>query len=168
MIAANLPGVGEMALWGLAATVAMTGILQAANGLGLSRLSIPFLVGTIFTGNRRKATMLGFAFYIIGGWAFALLYFLFFASLGHFSWWFGAILGFLHGLFLLVAAMPVLPFFHPRMATGYDGAEARPQLEPPGFMGLHYGSGTPLSLLVAQTLYGAVLGGLPQLRDLFA
>lgn len=164
MIAANLPSAIEMALWGLAATVAMTGILQGANGLGLSRLSIPFLVGTIFTDDRRKATVLGFAFYVVGGWIFALLYFLFFASIGLFTWWFGAMLGFLHGLFLLVAALPVLPFVHPRMASGYDGAVARPQLEPPGFLGLHYGRGTPVSLLAAQTLYGATLGGLPQLQ----
>lgn len=164
MTAGELPPLIDMALWGLAATLAMTGILQGANGLGMSRLSIPFLVGTIFTGNRRKAAALGFALYLLGGWAFALLYFLFFASIGWFSWWLGALLGFLHGLFLLVAALPVLPFVHPRMATGYDSPTARPRLEPPGFLGLHYGRGTPVSMLVAQTLYGALLGGLPQIQ----
>lgn len=163
MNSAVLPSILEMAIWGLAGTVTMTGILQGANGLGLSRLSIPFLVGTIFTANRRKAATVGFAFYIVGGWAFALLYFLFFASIGIYSWWLGAALGFLHGLFLLVAAFPLMPFVHPRMASSYDSPVARPQLEPPGFLGLHYGRGTPVSLLAGQTMYGAVLGGLPQL-----
>lgn len=163
MNSAALPNLLNMGIWGLAATAAMTGVLQAANGVGLSRLSIPFLVGTIFTGNRRKASVIGFAFYMIGGWAFALLYFLFFASVDIFTWWLGAALGFLHGLFLLVAALPLMPFVHPRMASGYDSPVARPQLEPPGFMGLHYGRGTPASVLVAQILYGAILGGLPQL-----
>ena len=163
MILANLPGIGEMAVWGLAATVAMTGILQSASGLGLSRLSIPFFVGTMFTGNRRRATWLGFVIYMAGGWLFALLYFLLFASLGIFTFWLGALVGFLHGLFLLVALLPVLPYVHPRMASSYDAPQARPQLEPPGFLGLHYGGGTPASLLVAQTVYGTVLGGLPQL-----
>ena len=163
MNAGHLPPLVDVALWGLAATVAMTGILQGANGLGMSRLSIPFLVGTIFTGNRRKATIIGFTFYIFGGWVFALLYFLFFASIGVYSWWLGSILGFLHGLFLLVAALPLMPYVHPRMASTYDVPVARPQLEPPGFFGLHYGTGTPASLLVAQTIYGAMLGGLPQI-----
>lgn len=163
MNSAALPNLLNMGIWGLAATVTMTGVLQAANGLGLSRLSIPFLVGTIFTGNRRKASVIGFAFYMLGGWAFALLYFLFFASIHIFTWWLGAVVGFLHGLFLLVAALPLMPFVHPRMASSYDSPVARPQLEPPGFLGLHYGRGTPASILVAQVLYGATLGGLPQL-----
>jgi hypothetical protein len=158
-----LPSIPDMAIWGLAGTVTMTGILLAANGLGLSRLSIPFLVGTILTANRRAANVAGFGFYIAGGWAFALLYFLFFSSIGIYSWWIGAALGFLHGVFLLVAALPLMPFVHPRMASSYDAPVARPQLEPPGFLGLHYGRGTPASFLAAQTLYGAVLGGLPQL-----
>lgn len=158
-----LPAITSMVIWGLAGTVTMTGILVGANGLGLSRLSIPFLVGTIFTANRRTANIIGFALFIAGGWAFALLYFLFFSSIGIYSWWSGAALGFLHGVFLLVAALPLMPFVHPRMASSYDAPVARPQLEPPGFLGLHYGRGTPASLLAAQTLYGAVLGGLPQL-----
>ncbi len=160
---AQLPSLVDMALWGLAATVAMTGILQGANGLGMSRLSIPFVVGTIFTGNRRNATIAGFTVYTLGGWAFALLYFFFFASIGIYSWWLGAILGFLHGLFLLVTALPLMPYVHPRMASSYDLPVARPHLEPPGFLALHYGTGTPASLLVAQVVYGAILGGLPQL-----
>lgn len=163
MIGSALPSMPDMAIWGLAATVAMTGILQAANGFGMSRLNIPFLVGTIFTGDRRKANLMGLAFYIAGGWIFALLYFWFFASIGMFKWWLGAIVGFLHGLFLLVAVLPLIPFLHPRMASSYDEPVARPQLEPPGFLGLHYGTGTPASFLAAQSTYGAVLGALPQI-----
>jgi hypothetical protein len=65
----------SLVLWGLIATVAMTTILSGSQGLGLSRLSLPFLVGTIFTANRSKATIFGFILYVIGGWLFALLYF---------------------------------------------------------------------------------------------
>ena len=53
----NLP---RLLLWGLIATVAMTTILQGSQGLGLSRLSLPFLVGTLFTGNRNRAVVIGF------------------------------------------------------------------------------------------------------------
>jgi hypothetical protein len=79
---ANLPArLPDLLLWGLLATVAMTTILQGAQGMGLSRLSLPFLVGTFFTGDRRRAVMLGFALYTIGGWLFAFLYFLLFDGL---------------------------------------------------------------------------------------
>jgi hypothetical protein len=145
-------------LWGLIATVAMTTILQASQGLGLSRLSLPFLAGTMFTGDRSRATVLGFVAYVIGGWIFAMLYFLFFASVGVATWWLGAVLGILHGLFLLVCALPLLPYAHPRMASEHEGPASTFRLEPPGFMGLNYGRGTPLTLLAAQTVYGATLG----------
>lgn len=162
----SLPELPNIALWGLIATVAMTSVLQGAQGLGLSRLSIPFLVGTMFTSNRRKATILGFSVYVLGGWGFALVYYLLFGSIGQYSWWIGAGLGLLHGLLLLVLALPLLPFVHPRMASNFDGAKARPQLEPPGFLGLNYGGGTPHALLVGQSLYGLILGGLAELQGM--
>lgn len=166
MTGPSLPDLPNIALWGLIATVAMTSILQGAQGLGLSRLSIPFLVGTTFTSNRSKAMILGFSAYVLGGWGFAVVYFLLFSSIGLYNWWIGAGLGLLHGLLLLVMALPLLPFVHPRMASNFDGAEARPQLEPPGFLGLNYGRGTPLALLVGQSLYGLILGGLAQLQGM--
>ena len=145
-------------LWGLIATVAMTAIMQASQGFGLSRLSLPFLVGTFFSGSRDRAVVVGYAVYVLGGWLFAFLYFYLFDSVGLHSWWFGALVGFVHGLFLLVSALPLLPFIHPRMASEYHGATSRRQLEPPGFMAMNYGYGTPVTTLLAQTVYGAVLG----------
>ena len=162
---AALPPFWSMMIWGLLGTVAMTTILQGAQGLGLSRLSLPFLAGTFFTGDRRWAVIVGFTFYVIGGWIFAFLYFLLFASLGVQTWWVGAAAGLMHGLFLLAAALPLLPYIHPRMASEYDGASTTRQLEPPEFMGLNYGHRTPLTTLAGQAVYGAVLGGLPQLQS---
>jgi hypothetical protein len=49
------------------------------------------------------------------------------------------------------------------MASEYDGVSAIKQLEPPGFIGLNYGYRTPMTTLTGQALYGAVLGGFPQL-----
>jgi hypothetical protein len=154
---------GRLLVWGLIATIAMTTILQGSQGLGLSRLSLPFLVGTLFTENRNRAVVVGFVLYTIGGWLFAMLYFLFFASVGHATWWIGALLGFLHGVFLLVGALPLLPYAHPRMASEYDGPCRTYVLEPPGFLALNYGRATPTTTLLAQTVYGATLGGLSQL-----
>jgi hypothetical protein len=80
MTVAELPSIWNMIIWGFAATVAMTIVMQGAQGLGLSRLSLPFLLGTFFTGDRRRAVTVGFVSYVIGGWLFAFLYFLAWAS----------------------------------------------------------------------------------------
>lgn len=145
-------------VWGFVGTAAMTTILHGSQGLGLSRLSLPFLVGTLFTGDRRWASLWGFLLYVFGGWLFAFFYFVVFASAGVAHWWSGALIGLLHALFLLVVILPLLPQLHPRMATEYDLPTAARRLEPPGFMGLNYGHGTPLSTVLGHVAYGAILG----------
>ena len=165
MFAGTTASPGYLVLWGLIATVAMTSILEGSRGLGFSRMSLPFLLGTFFIGSRRWALIVGFMIYTAGGWLFAFLYFLLFASVGIYTWWFGALAGFLHGIFLLVSGLPLLPFIHPRMASEYHGVTSIRQLEPPGFLALNYGYGTPVSTLLAQTLYGATLGGFLQLHQ---
>lgn len=164
---AGLPDPLDMVLWGALATAAMTGIMQGAQGLGLSRLSLPFLVGTMFSANRRRATLVGFIVYALGGWLFAFLYFLLLARLHLLCWWAGGLLGLLHGLLLLVAALPLFPLVHPRLASDFDAPVARPLLEPPGFLALNYGHATPLTMLLAQAVYGTLIGGLPQLAAAF-
>ena len=150
--------VRNILLWGLVATVAMTTVLQGSQGLGFSRLSLPFLIGTMLTPNRDRAIVFGFVVYTVGGWFFALLYYLMFYTLAFASGWLGATLGLLHGLFLLVAVLPLLPHLHPRMASAYDSPTAKRRLEPPGFLGLNYGRRTPLTTVFGQVLYGAILG----------
>ena len=106
--------------------------------------------------------ILGFVVYTIGGWLFAFVYFLLFSSVRIYTWWFGALAGLVHGVFLLACALPLLPFVHPRMASEYHSASAIRQLEPPGFLAMNYGYHTPLSTLIAQMVYGATLGGFVQ------
>ena len=158
-MSSGLPAsLGYLILWGFIATVAMTSILEGSRGLGFSRMSLPFLVGTFFMGNRRWALILGFVLYVVGGSLFAFLYYFVFASIGVYTWWFGALAGFVHGVFLLVCALPLLPFAHPRMASEYHGATSIRQLEPPGFLAMNYGYQTPLSVVVAHIAFGAILG----------
>jgi hypothetical protein len=161
----SAPAFIYLVLWGLIATVAMTAILEASQGLGYSRMSLPFLVGTFFTADRPKAMIVGMILYVIGGWLFGFLYFFFFASVNIYTWWFGALTGMVHGIFLLVCALPLLPFVHPRMASEYHGATITRQLEPPGFLAVNYGYGTPLSTLLGQVVYGGALGLFLQLHQ---
>lgn len=145
-------------LWGLAGTVALSTLLAGSQGLGFTRLSLSFLVGSLFSGNRSRAAVIGFAVYLLGGWVFALLYFLAMMHVGLATWWFGAGLGLVHGAFVLVVLLPLLPHVHPRMATEYDGPTATRRLEPPGFLGLNYGYRTPLTTIAGHMVYGAILG----------
>lgn len=155
---------GFLVLWGLVATTAMAAILQLSQGLGFSRMSLTFLLGSAISGNRSWASVLGFMLYIAGGWLFAFIYFLFFSSIGIYTWWIGVILGLVHGTFLLVCVIPLLPYVHPRMASEHHGATRLRQLEPPGFLAMNYGYQTPLAALLAQAVYGGVLGACVQIQ----
>jgi hypothetical protein len=158
VLAVLLDNLVEALLWGLLATAVMTTILEASQGLGFSRLSLPFLVGTLFTSNRSAAHVLGYVCVLLGGWIFAFVYLALFVSIGRGNWWIGALLGVAHGIVFLVTLLPLVPHVHPRMASDYDGPAGAHRLEPPGFMGTNYGYGTPLTVLAAQCAYGAVLG----------
>jgi hypothetical protein len=156
-----LPLLGELAraaVWGLLATALMTTILEASQGLGFSRLSLPFLVGTFFTARRSLAHVIGYVVYLLGGWLFALIYLGLFVSIGDGNWWMGLLLGIGHGIVLLVTILPLIPYVHPRMATEYDGPARSHRLEPPGFIGLNYGWRTPIAIMIGIAAYGAVLG----------
>lgn len=50
------------------------------------------------------------------------------------------------------------PQIHPRIATEYDGPAVHRPIEPPGFLGLNYGTGTPFVTLIGQAIYGIMLG----------
>jgi len=149
---------GNILLWGFVATVLLTTIMSAAQWLGLSRMSVPLMLGSMLAPSRDWAMLTGFAMHMMLGWAFALLYAAAFESVGLATWWFGAAGGLLHGLFVLVALMPILPIMHPRMATERHGPSPTRRLQPPGFLALHYGRRTPIVAIVAHLAYGATLG----------
>lgn len=148
----------EWLLWGFAATVVLTLVNAGLQGVGLTRMSIPYLVGTMFTRDRDRAKLVGIIVHLLNGWLFALVYLALFAGWGRATWWAGAVAGLVHGAFVAAVAMPAMPALHPRMAREQQGpTELRP-LEPPGFLALHYGTGTPLAILGAHVIYGLILG----------
>jgi hypothetical protein len=153
----------SLVTWGLLATGVLTLISSGGQQLGLSRMSLPFMLGTIFTARRRLATIVGFGAHFLLGIVFAVLYALVFEGWHHASWWAGALLGAFHGLFLLVVGISVLPSIHPRMSGKHRGPTPTRQLEPPGLLALHYGAMTPAVAMVAHVVYGAILGGFYEL-----
>jgi uncharacterized membrane protein YagU involved in acid resistance len=149
---------GRWLVWGFASTVVQTTLMSASQGLGLTRMNIPYLLGTMFTANRDRAKVYGVALHLLNGWIFSLIYVAAFQVTGLSTAWFGATMGFVHGAFVLVVALPMMPGMHPRMASEIRGPTVVRQLEPPGFLGRNYGIRTPISVLVGHVLFGLILG----------
>ena len=139
-------------------------MLALSQGLGLTRMNLPYLLGAIVTHDRDRARLYGLFAHILNGWAFSVLYVLIFEDARSVNWWFGLLLGLAHALIVLTVGMNLLPSLHPRMATERHGPNAVRQLEPPGFMALHYGYRTPLSVFLSHAVFGAILGSLYHLH----
>lgn len=154
-----------MTVWGALAggfvgTLVLTTALRAATELRLTRIDLPFLLGTAFTGDRVRARALGYALHFLAGFAFASIYYLVFRAIGGSSWWLGGLFGLLHGLFAATALVSILlPLVHPRMGSDATAAQSQPLLEPPGFLMLNYGLSTPAVTAAVHVLYGAIVGG---------
>jgi uncharacterized membrane protein YagU involved in acid resistance len=151
----NLPSI---LLWGFAATLILTTLTIASQSLGLTRLDMPFIVGTMVTADRDRAKVIGYALHLLNGWIFAIVYALFFENLHAATCWFGALLGAVQGVVVVVVILPLLPGIHPRMVSDYWGPEPTRLLEPPGFLTTNYGRATPLIIILVHTVYGAILG----------
>jgi hypothetical protein len=144
---------------GFVGTVVLTTGLRLAQELGWTRMDIPLLLGTVFTGDRGAAEALGYGVHFANGLAFSLVYGLVFEAVGEAGWLFGLILGVIHAAFAGGALVNiVLPAIHPRMGSPWTDARESPVLEPPGFMLVNYGRATSLVTLVMHMAYGAIVG----------
>jgi hypothetical protein len=152
-------------LWGALAggfvgTIVLTSGLRLAQELGWTRMDIPLLLGTVFTDDRGRATVIGVAVHFLNGLLFALGYYAIFRAVDQAGWAFGAALGVVHAALaggVLVTLL--LPAVHPRMGTPWSDAEETPLLEAPGFMLMNYGRRTALWTLLGHVAYGAIVGG---------
>ena len=154
-----------MSIWGaiaggFAGTLVLTTVLRAASEARLTRMDLPFLLGTAVTSDRQDAKLLGYLAHFGFGIVFALVYYGLFTAIGHSGWGLGAVFGLVHGLFSSTALVNILlPAVHPRMGTSFSAAGSSPLLEPPGFLMLNYGRSTPIVSLIAHVLYGTIVGG---------
>lgn len=149
---------GSWFLWGFVATLALTTVMAGSQGLRLTRMNMPYMLGAMFTPGRDRAKLIGFGVHFINGWLFSLLYVAAFHAWGRATWWAGAAIGVVQAAFVLTAGMRLLPGLHPRMASEQQGPTVMRQLEPPGFLALNYGYQTPVSVLIAHLVYGVILG----------
>jgi hypothetical protein len=75
-----------MSIWGALAggfigTLVLTTALRTANELGLTRVDLPFLLGTVFTADRARAKALGYLLHLVAGEVFALIYYALFVAI---------------------------------------------------------------------------------------
>ena len=141
--------VGSAVAGGFVGTLVLTTIIRAASEMGLTRMDLPFLLGTSRhrqpaqgEGHRLRVALCSSAcssrsLYVRssrssaaapGGWVRSL--------------------GALHALFIATVLVNVLlPVVHPRMATPDTAANEIALIEPPGFLMLNYGRNTFLVTL---------------------
>lgn len=140
------------------ATVVLTTLLAMGQGLGWTRMSLPYLLGAMFTPDRDRAKAIGILVHLANGFLFSLVYLATFAVTGRPSIALGALVGLVHGAFVVTVGLPALPGFHPRIARPHAGPTSARPLEPPGFLGRNYGWSTPALVLVAHVVFGGLLG----------
>lgn len=150
--------VAETAFWSLLSSVVFTTLLAASQGFGVTRMNIPYLLGTMLTPDRDRAKIYGVLLHLAIGLVIAYCYLFAFHAWHGASWWKGAVIGAIQGSFFLTFGVTLLPGLHPRMASEQDGPTVVRQLEPPGFLGLNYGRRTPISILIAHLVWGTLLG----------
>jgi hypothetical protein len=152
-----------MSLWpalagGFAGTLALSTVLRTASEFHLTRMDLPFLLGTAITADRTRAKAIGYLAHLVMGQIFALGYYGMFLALGRHDWWLGALFGLAQGLFAGTVLINVLlPLVHPRMGSLSSDARTVALLEPPGFMARNYGLRTPVVSLSAHVAYGTVI-----------
>jgi hypothetical protein len=150
--------VGSALVGGFVGTLVLTTVERAAGELKLTRMDLPFLLGTAFTDNRRRAKMYGYVLQFIGGLVFAVAYGAFFAAIGWSSVVLGMVLGIVQAAFNATVLITILlPIAHPRIGTVDTAAHETALIEPPGFMMLNYGRNSFLITLAAHAAYGAIV-----------
>ena len=145
-------------VFGLIATASLTGVMIGAQMVGITRLDLPLMLGTVVTEDPDRARVLGFFMHLGIGQGFALGYAAAFTLLDRATWWLGGLLGLVHVAIGLTVLVPVFASVNPNMASSRAGRSSTAALEPPGPLGLNYGSQTPAVAIVSHVLYGIALG----------
>jgi hypothetical protein len=145
---------------GFVGTLLLTTGMVAASERRLTRMDLPFLLGTALFADRTRAKAVGYLLHFLAGQVFALVYYAVFTAIDESGWLLGSLFGTLHGVFAVtVVVNTLLPTVHPRMGTSDTAADATPLLESPGFLMMNYGRATPLVTIGVHVIYGAIVGG---------
>jgi hypothetical protein len=150
---------------GASGVVAMTMLMQLGKQMGMTRMDMPTVLGSMFRGDRQGAKVLGATIHAMNGLVFGVVYAAIWygLSISSFSvssaWWIGLIFGAIHGAVAEIV-MPLMGAMHPRVEkaprSALAGAGGEVTLPHFGFGGSGFGSGTPMGILLAHLAFGAV------------
>ena len=94
---------------GFVGTLVLTTLLRAASEFGLTRMDLPFLLGTAVTADRVRAKALGYLLHFAFGLLFALAYYAVFLVIDTSGFLLGAVFGWmLYGLWRSPRSTPVV------------------------------------------------------------
>jgi uncharacterized membrane protein YagU involved in acid resistance len=138
---------------GFVATAAMTALMYAAPTMGMPKMDIAAVLGTMFLASPGPAFWLGMIIHLMMGAVLFPAVYRFALQPGRGR---GTGRGVLFGLLLWAVAnlmvMPMMGAIHPMVKSGMMPA--------PGFLMLNLGVMAPMGSLIGHLLYGAVLGKL--------
>lgn len=144
----------------LVGTSVMTVLMETAQARRLTRMSLPYILGTMITERRPLIRVCGSLFHLLNGLVFGSVYAVVFERLKRSGPLTGAAIGALHGATALVCIIPVVQEVHPRMSEEDEGPDPTPMLQAPGFLALNYGIQTPAGAMAAHLVYGAIVGAM--------
>jgi len=99
---------------GFVGTAVMTGLMYMAPMMGMPKMNIIGMLGTMFTANEGAARVIGVILHFMMGIIFALIYaWLWSVGIGAATWWWGLLFGAVHGVAAMIM-MPLMIRMHPR------------------------------------------------------
>lgn len=109
-------------LSGLAGTLMMTVLMYIAPAMGMPKMDIIGMLGTMFTANQGAARVMGTVAHFMIGAVFAIIYALLWSfGIGSPTWLWGLIFGAVHGVVTMMM-IPMMMKVHPRPPQMDSGA----------------------------------------------
>lgn len=143
--------ISKSILAGFVATFAMTLLMYMAPSMGMPKMDIATMLGTMFSSDPTIAFAIGMAMhFMLGSVLLAIPYFyLVEVKFRQTPWLGGALWGTLLWAIANTMVMPMMGFVHPMVQSGMMPA--------PGFLMLQLGVLAPVGSLLGHLLYGVVL-----------
>lgn len=146
---------------GFAATLVMTPLMQMGAAMGMTRMNMTVMLGSMFRRDADSARRIGTALHFMNGIVFGLAYALVWWALDpaiENAWWIGPIFGAVHSVVAMVM-MPVMSGMHPRVEGRGETTEGSDVVLPRfGFGGTGFGAMTPVGVLMGHLVFGLVWG----------